>query len=423
MSVFKKIGKELHDAKNTSRAKWNSTFNTGTSDTEFDKHRSDLLRQKKNMKRLQKYVIQFQTAANHIKIAQDKIAKTMGKIVEDEHSPAALTANGFAAETERNAKISESSLKLDAVSMIDAYLVQYTEMERRMDERFSRLNAMDKAEKELKNMEHKSTTTPGIRTEDYRNNYTALKSNYDGLNEELKNDIGRLIGDRKVFMEVFYPCVVDGQIKYFNACHTSGQGFSSYAMQANPERVRNYAHVITPNGSSCMYVHSRPASFSSVVPVQSNPIPPSMPPPQIHAPMNQPPSMQPPQMHPPMQPHAMQNQHPTQPNPFNNVPRTSVGPTGNVNVPPGNANMGAPRPRAVSAGGNRGPVPLPKPPGLRSAPLAKALYDFNASDNTELSFKSGDQLTILAQDGSWWKAELRGRQGTIPSNYVQLLSS
>lgn len=70
------------------------------------------------MKRLQKYVIQFQTAANHIKIAQDKIAKTMGKILDDEHSQAAVMASTFAGETERNAKISEASLKLDAVSMI-----------------------------------------------------------------------------------------------------------------------------------------------------------------------------------------------------------------------------------------------------------------------------------------------------------------
>lgn len=81
------------------------------------------------------------------------------------------------------------------------------------------------------------------------------------------------------------------------------------------------------------------------------------------------------------------------------------------------------RPRAVSASGNRGPLPLPKPASLRSAPLATALYDFNASDNTELSFKTGDKLTILTQEGNWWKAELRGRQGTIPSNYVQLMSS
>jgi hypothetical protein len=35
-----------------------------------------------------------------------------------------------------------------------------------MDERYTRLTSMDKAEKEMKNMETKSATVGGIRTED-----------------------------------------------------------------------------------------------------------------------------------------------------------------------------------------------------------------------------------------------------------------
>ena len=47
----------------------------------------------------------------------------------------------------------------------------------------------------------------------------------------------------------------------------------------------------------------------------------------------------------------------------------------------------------------------------------RALYEFQASDETELSFNVGDILTILAQDPSgWWQAELANRKvGFIPS--------
>jgi len=57
---------------------------------------------------------------------------------------------------------------------------------------------------------------------------------------------------------------------------------------------------------------------------------------------------------------------------------------------------------------------------VSSGPSARALYAFNASSGAELSFNVGDILTIISQDGGWWTAELRGRRGYIPSNYVQL---
>jgi len=59
-----------------------------------------------------------------------------------------------------------------------------------------------------------------------------------------------------------------------------------------------------------------------------------------------------------------------------------------------------------------------------SAPAAKArgLYDYAASNETELSFAEGDILTITEQDESgWWYAELRGNVGFIPRNYVELV--
>ena len=48
------------------------------------------------------------------------------------------------------------------------------------------------------------------------------------------------------------------------------------------------------------------------------------------------------------------------------------------------------------------------------------MYDFTARENSELSFKVGDIITVTSQDGEWWKGEINGKKGEFPSNYVQL---
>ncbi|CAK6953405.1 growth factor receptor-bound protein 2a [Scomber scombrus] len=51
---------------------------------------------------------------------------------------------------------------------------------------------------------------------------------------------------------------------------------------------------------------------------------------------------------------------------------------------------------------------------------ALALCDFNGTREDELSFKVGQQLKIMTEssDLNWYKAELNGREGFIPRNYV-----
>jgi len=66
-------------------------------------------------------------------------------------------------------------------------------------------------------------------------------------------------------------------------------------------------------------------------------------------------------------------------------------------------------------------APAPLPPAPVAQLRAKGLYAFNGSSAQELSFLAGDVLTIISQEGAWWSAELGGRRGFIPSNYVQLI--
>lgn len=58
-------------------------------------------------------------------------------------------------------------------------------------------------------------------------------------------------------------------------------------------------------------------------------------------------------------------------------------------------------------------------PGART--MVRALFDYKAADDTEISFKRGDTFPVFDQAGDWWEGENGGRRGTFPSNYVELV--
>ncbi|XP_059174912.1 growth factor receptor-bound protein 2-like [Physella acuta] len=53
---------------------------------------------------------------------------------------------------------------------------------------------------------------------------------------------------------------------------------------------------------------------------------------------------------------------------------------------------------------------------------AVALHPFTATADDELSFKKGDILKILStfDDKNWYKAELNGKEGYVPHNYIEM---
>ncbi|KAL4872142.1 hypothetical protein BDV12DRAFT_162365 [Aspergillus spectabilis] len=68
------------------------------------------------------------------------------------------------------------------------------------------------------------------------------------------------------------------------------------------------------------------------------------------------------------------------------------------------------------------PTAEPTPaPGPRGKPTAKALYDYEAAEDNELSFPDGAEIiNIEFPDDDWWLGEYRGKTGLFPANYVQL---
>jgi len=53
--------------------------------------------------------------------------------------------------------------------------------------------------------------------------------------------------------------------------------------------------------------------------------------------------------------------------------------------------------------------------------LCIALFDFQAEQEGDLTFKINDIIKIIKQQGPWWEGELNGHTGLFPSNYVRVL--
>ncbi|CAF1618856.1 unnamed protein product [Rotaria sp. Silwood1] len=70
------------------------------------------------------------------------------------------------------------------------------------------------------------------------------------------------------------------------------------------------------------------------------------------------------------------------------------------------------------------PVKPPRPAAAKPMKQKKlrALYDFQARSADELSFFADNELILIENsDETWWKAELDGKIGVVPSNYVELI--
>ncbi|KAK3575942.1 hypothetical protein CHS0354_001145 [Potamilus streckersoni] len=59
---------------------------------------------------------------------------------------------------------------------------------------------------------------------------------------------------------------------------------------------------------------------------------------------------------------------------------------------------------------------------IGSQPCARALFNYDAKDNGDLSFKKGDSILLRKQiDENWYHGELNGQHGFFPASYVQVI--
>lgn len=66
------------------------------------------------------------------------------------------------------------------------------------------------------------------------------------------------------------------------------------------------------------------------------------------------------------------------------------------------------------------PRPKPKPKPVVRKPQVRALYDYDARDTDELTFKDGQIIELVSEDPSgWWQGKIGPKTGLFPSNYVE----
>ena len=65
-------------------------------------------------------------------------------------------------------------------------------------------------------------------------------------------------------------------------------------------------------------------------------------------------------------------------------------------------------------------VPVLASSSAGNQPMCKALYDYDATQNDELTIKEGDSIMLLdASNPDWWFGKLNMREGMFPAAYVQ----
>lgn len=64
-------------------------------------------------------------------------------------------------------------------------------------------------------------------------------------------------------------------------------------------------------------------------------------------------------------------------------------------------------------------APIRPPPKPGQVKVYRAVYDYVAQRNDELSFSEGDVIYVLDMISSkdWWKAKSNDKIGLVPSNY------
>lgn len=260
---------------------------------------------------------------------------------------------------------------------LNKYKQQYRELEERIRERGRRFDEMMKLEDDVKTYKKKNDA----RLAGTERRLTSAKQAYEDLHAELAEDIPKLVDDKVRFFEPLVAVLIDAQMMFFSGMASKLSDIQSRITHIDRHASANHPKVIRPRQESA--VGRSYSSFGS-------------------------------------------SNTGAAARPESNYASTATqGSYDQGGYGGGYDQSQSYHPEQQSYGAAAPPVPhrsLPTVPGAPSQPRARGQWDFNTVAPNELPFRAGDVLNIIdSSGGDWWTAEFNGRQGLIPSNYVQMI--
>lgn len=264
----------------------------------------------------------------------------------------------------------DATLQQDLCTPIYHFHQQYKILKRRMAELEVRRTDMDRFhDKVLKLTEKTTGAKDGLAEVDAT--YRTAREAYESLLKEMMADFAKLHKELEPFLAPAVAVFMREQAAYGQAYGEALGRLSSFAASVDTSMLQGYQHVITPPESSV-------AGAAGML-----------------------------------------------------VEKKDKDKKGAAATTTAAAAVSAPAPATgsvmASTGTSTAPVQRPQPPPAAAAPApkkapqetARALFNFQGEDATELTFKKGDTITVLSKQGEWWEGELDGRCGLFPANYVQ----
>ncbi|GAM17353.1 hypothetical protein SAMD00019534_005280, partial [Acytostelium subglobosum LB1] len=251
------------------------------------------------------------------------------------------------------------------------YISQFKEVKKRMEELTTRKVDMDRYKNELGKLREKATSsTSKNKLGPTEEKYRICKEGYDALHAELVRDLPILFEDKNVYFRFLLAALIKSQEELYKGIAHDWSHLPGMVAQINDQSGKDHPHVITPptHSSASINIRDDPA-FKANASIKTKSTP----------------------------------EYSTASGPLvkdiKEVRQPGEGPGSLGTVTSAN-------PAYQHA--NTGQV------------KATAIYDFTGIDSTELTFKTGDQITIFKMDGEWWEGEIHGQRGLVPANYVKI---
>jgi len=268
----------------------------------------------------------------------------------------------------------ENQMNDDAFLPLSEYMGQFKIIDDRIKERGRRRVDMDRYRTEVKRLTEKPPNDPN-KLPAAQKKYNCSRKGYEDLNKELVTDMNRLHVDRLEFVDPLFATFVTVQASYHALCAQKFAELAQLVGHIDRSEIHKHPTVISERSAADMNPYDVSGEYPS----------------EYSAPASS--------SHNTGHSGSSASSFNTTPAPSTYVTTTTTTMTSKPVTPRGNL-----------------PAPVQRKPQV----VAQAMYPFQAQSPVELSFQYGDMITILAQEGDWWQGELNGKQGLVPSNYVQI---